>query len=373
VPIGFLFGFALHKGGLCTASACSEVVLSGDGRKLWGILVAVVIAMLGFNVMFEAGWVWPAPMHFYWLNNIAGGLIFGVGMILAGGCVSGNLYKSAAGNVNSMAGLAGIPLGALAVQCGPLMGVRDAMMKNVIRAPGGAPLTLSSLTGLPFRTLSFIVALLTLAVLLTIYLRGRRRAAAKRAGLTSKTDGARLQRFLERPWKPWQAGLAIGLLGCAAYVSSAESGRHYPLGVASGVVQTELMLVRDDLTHVYTPESREAYDEVFAVDPHYRKVEWWEIALVFSLFGGAWVSGRLSRERLLPKPPEETIVAFFGGILVGVGAAVGFGCSIGHIFSGWALMSVGSFAFGGALILAAWAATGVYLVGWRRPRMRAPL
>jgi hypothetical protein len=251
------------------------------------------------------------------------------------------------------------------------MGVRDAMMKNVIKAPGGAPLTLSSLTGLSFATLSLIAAVLTLAVLLAIYLRGRKSAAAMRAGLSAETDGTRLQRFLMRPWKPWQAGLVIGLLGCAAYVSSAESGRRYPLGTASGVVQTGLLLVRDDLTHVYTPQSREVYDETFAVDPHYRKVEWWEIALVFSLFGGAWVSGRLSRERLLPKPPEETIVAFFGGTLVGLGAAVGFGCNIGHIFSGWALMSAGSLAFGGALILAAWAATSFYLVGWRRPRRRA--
>jgi uncharacterized membrane protein YedE/YeeE len=68
--------------------------------------------------------------------------------------------------------------------------------------------------------------------------------------------------------------------------------------------------------------------------------------------------------KLLPRPPAQTVIAFFGGVLVGVGAAFATGCIVGNILSGWALMSVGMLIFGVATALGNWAATYIYLVGW---------
>jgi hypothetical protein len=79
---------------------------------------------------------------------------------------------------------------------------------------------------------------------------------------------------------------------------------------------------------------------------------------------GSWVSGRISGEaRLLPKPPEQIVTAFFGGLLVGTGAAFAVGCVVGNIISGWALMSVGAVLFGGVVILSNWITTCFYLMG----------
>jgi hypothetical protein len=79
---------------------------------------------------------------------------------------------------------------------------------------------------------------------------------------------------------------------------------------------------------------------------------------------GSHVAGRLSGEaRLLPKPPEQVLVAALGGFLVGAGAALATGCVIGNILSGWALMSVGMFLFALVTVLANWATTFVYLRG----------
>ena len=41
LPIGFWFGFFLQKGDLCGASAFSEVVLFREGKKLFGLWVAI--------------------------------------------------------------------------------------------------------------------------------------------------------------------------------------------------------------------------------------------------------------------------------------------------------------------------------------------
>jgi hypothetical protein len=57
------------------------------------------------------------------------------------------------------------------------------------------------------------------------------------------------------------------------------------------------------------------------------------------------------------------MMAMFGGLLIGVGAAIGTGCVVGNILSGWALMSVGMFIFGFTVLIFNWITTYLYLMG----------
>ena len=86
--------------------------------------------------------------------------------------------------------------------------------------------------------------------------------------------------------------------------------------------------------------------------------------LVASVIIGSFSSARLAGQAgLLPKPPDQILWAILGGLLVGSGAAIGTGCVIGNILSGWALMSVGGLLFGVVVILANWLTTWLYLMG----------
>ena len=67
--------------------------------------------------------------------------------------------------------------------------------------------------------------------------------------------------------------------------------------------------------------------------------------------------------KLLQKPPQQTVVAMVGGLLIGIGAAIATGCVIGNILSGWALMSVGMFIFGITVLIFNWITTYFYLMG----------
>jgi hypothetical protein len=147
-----------------------------------------------------------------------------------------------------------------------------------------------------------------------------------------------------------------------AYLSSAASGRNYPLGVTHGVMQAELLLIDQDFTHIW--QSQKADPTQPAPRPTGKRVSWWLVALVLSMVVGSWVSARMSgKARLLPKPPDQIIVAIIGGVLTGAGAALATGCIVGNIMSGWALMSVGTFVFGLVAILTNWATTYFYLMG----------
>ena len=357
IPLGALFGFFLQKGDLCGSSAFSEVVLARDWRKVRGLWVAIVVSMLGIALGDLLGWIQLNPKPFMWAGAVVGGVVFGVGMVLAGGCVSGCLYKGATGNLNSLVALLAMPVGIGLVEYGPLHGWLVRFKEMRIPASDGGPVTLSSLTGLPFWVLALILAGGTLAWALA---RRRRTTAPEAAPISGSSGGVRMN----RPWKAWQAGIAIGLLALPAYMSSAATGRNYPLGVTHGVLHASLLLTDAPVQHVTGIVTPAPPSPDPAPPPPRKKVVWWLVLLVGSLMVGSNLSGRLSGEaRLLPKPPEQVLVAAAGGFLVGAGAALATGCVIGNILSGWALMSVGMFVFGVVTVLANWATTVLYLRG----------
>jgi uncharacterized membrane protein YedE/YeeE len=79
----------------------------GDSTRLRQWALAAATAMLGFAAFSAAGWV-AAPQTLYasprwlWLSALAGGGLFGFGMVLASGCVSKTLVRAGAGNLKSL-------------------------------------------------------------------------------------------------------------------------------------------------------------------------------------------------------------------------------------------------------------------------------
>ena len=370
IPVGFLFGFFLQKGDLCGSSAFSETIMMRDPRKMIGLWILIVVAMLGFAGLDILGWVKLNPKPLLYLNYMVGGVIFGVGMVLAGGCISGCLYKGAAGNLNSIVALLGVPVGVMLVEFGPLNSFHLWMKKHVISTAAGEKVSLYAVSGLPFWVLALLFAILTL-VLVAVF-KNRRQMKEPHP---QNDDLPLLERIMTKPWKPWVAGVAIGLLMVPAYLSSAASGRNYPLGVTHGVMQAELLLVDKNFNHVYanpfdatnipTAQGTSAPTS----NPGGKKIVWWLVAGVLSLMLGSWVSARMAgRAKLLPKPPDEILVALLGGLMIGTGAALAGGCVVGNIMSGWALMSVGTILFGVVVVLSNWATTYLYMMGGQSGR-----
>ena len=358
IPIGFLFGFFLQKGDLCASSAMSEAIMFKDRSKLWGFWVAIVTTMVSLAIISVLGWVTPNPKPLMWMSYIIGGLIFGVGMVFAGGCISGVLYKGGTGNINSIMALMGVPFGVAAVELGPLHGFHEFMKSYVVSGSDGESITLFSITGIPYWILALIFAVATLLYALIRKNKNNRQFAIP----------------LKRSWKPWIAGIFIGVLGIFAYLTSAESGRNYPLGVTHGVYQYSLVLFEksDNLQYITSTAHKKLSAEKKAISDEIdkerqipkKKVSVWLVFLVLSLIAGSWTSGALSgQSKLLPKDPQQTIIALIGGLMIGVGAAFAGGCSIGNILSGWGLMSIGNFIFGIVVLLANWATTYFYLMG----------
>jgi len=121
---GLALGFILQRSRFCFVSAISNSFLFRDTRLLEGILGGLFIATIGFAfIMYQIS---PHPTD----NNIPfaaivspfgwhlalGGLLFGCGMMLGGGCIVGNLHRIGEGSLSAVVAFLGILLGMGALQ-----------------------------------------------------------------------------------------------------------------------------------------------------------------------------------------------------------------------------------------------------------------
>jgi len=107
---GLAYGMMLQYGRFCFASASRDLFAAGVPRMAVGILIALIFfsAIQATLAATNMSTFHPAP---FGIHTLISGMIFGVGMVLAGGCASGSLYKIGEGNGTSILSILGISFG----------------------------------------------------------------------------------------------------------------------------------------------------------------------------------------------------------------------------------------------------------------------
>ncbi|PYN55904.1 MAG: hypothetical protein DMD92_16540 [Candidatus Rokuibacteriota bacterium] len=142
---GAAFGVIFQRSRFCLVRAFREPFLTGDAEHTRAVALALVVSTLGFSILKFADlkdrteWVFPAAG----LGALAGGLAFGVGMTLAGGCGAGSIWRAGEGQVKLWATVACFALGAslarlLAGQTGLLQKLGAAVFLPSALGWGGA-------------------------------------------------------------------------------------------------------------------------------------------------------------------------------------------------------------------------------------------
>src|SRR4029077_15832591 len=146
---GLALGYVIQRGGCCLSRALSNALLMRDATILRAYGLALLVAMLGVEILETLALVDIPLRPLHWLSNIVGGLLFGVGMILSGGCSGSTWYRAGEGAVGAWVVLLGFAIGATTAGVGVLSPVRPLPQKPTPPPGAGAPPTLASLTGLP--------------------------------------------------------------------------------------------------------------------------------------------------------------------------------------------------------------------------------
>lgn len=105
--LAMVFGAVASRSSFCIMGAISDARNMGDWDRVRMWLLVVAVAMLGANLMHYAGWIDLSRSVYQrpavpWLSLSLGGLLFGVGMTLAGGCPNKNLIRLGSGSIRSL-------------------------------------------------------------------------------------------------------------------------------------------------------------------------------------------------------------------------------------------------------------------------------
>jgi len=293
---GIVFGYVMQRGGFCLTRAISNAALTGDTAILRAYLLALLVAMVGVQVLGVTGAVDIPLRPLHWLANVAGGLLFGVGMIVSGGCSGSTWYRLGEGAVGAAVVLLGFAIGATVVGVGLLAPARAALQR-VSLTWDGAPPTLYGVAGL-----SPWIVIVVVAVAAAVWL-ARGRAEPEHG-----------------KWRWPVTGLAVGVMITVGWWASTYGDR--PVGITFAANTGHLLTY----PMVGFP-NRVTWSMVMA------------LGVPAGAFAGAWWAGEF-RWRL---PASGSLLKLFGGgLLMGGAALVAEGCNINQGLTNSATLALGS-------------------------------
>jgi len=113
--LSLALGFTLQRSRFCTASAFRDPILVGTTKLTQAFILLLAISIMGFAVVANGAEILKIPLKLnvfpLGIHTIIGGILFGIGMVLAGGCVSGVLTRIGEGFAMQMFALLGLLFG----------------------------------------------------------------------------------------------------------------------------------------------------------------------------------------------------------------------------------------------------------------------
>ena len=299
IVAGLGIGAIFERGDFCFHSTWRGLVRRPRQLDLFrAYLLALLIGIPLVQGMIFLGWIEPWIPPFSWQANLIGGLVFGVGMVVASSCITGLFYKSGHGMLGALIGLAAWALGDVITYLGPLAPLRELLHASPITVDGQSATVLNALGP------ASLLLLLALGLLTAVYL-----------VRSPRHDRGQL-------WNWLVLGLATGLFMSLAWLLARAGGSNYTYGT-SGVPSSLLQAItgQRSLGSIWIP-----------------------VALLF-LIPGAFIASRNAGTFWLRGETRRRYVELAaGGLIMGVGAGIAGGCNLGHSLVGVPLLSLGSIA-----------------------------
>jgi uncharacterized membrane protein YedE/YeeE len=334
VASGAALGVILQRSRLCFASAFRDLFLLRDRRAALGVLAALAAGSVGYQVVLGA-WV-PQPSAGYlpptahiapagW-HLLLGGGAFGLGMVLAGGCISGQLYRLGEGSLTAPVALAG----AIAGFWLGFAAWNPLWVTVVATAP---------VVWLP-RSLGFAASLAlqlgAFAALAALLLRALPAPPARAA--EPVTLAVAWRRLATDGWPAWLGGAALGVLATFTLLRTAPLGVTAELARLARAAGSALGVV---------PARLEGLDTLAGCRPALTDRALSDNGLfVTALVLGSCAAALLAGEfRLRLGRPRAHLLALLGGVLLGLGAMISLGCTVGTLLSGIMAFSLSGWLF----------------------------
>jgi uncharacterized membrane protein YedE/YeeE len=330
---GAVLGIVLQRARFCFLCNLRDFIDNRDPRGVLSIITALAAGTLGYAIVFGAFLPEPLPGRLPPDAHIgpvsfalaAGALAFGLGMAIAGSCISAHLYRLGEGHPTSIFALTGTVIGfGLGFLTWNTLFLSDLANGPVLWLPHH--LGYAGTLAVTFLVLAFATALVLVRA---------RPAPNSPEALTPRTA---LQALFVARWPPVLAGLLIAAIGTFAYFRFAPLGVTSQLGTLARTGAGELGLLPDTLYGLDTFRgcATALGDALLTENGHL------VLGLVLGSFPAALAAGRFQ-----PSWPSIAQIrdGLFGGVLMGWGAMTALGCTVGVLLSGIQAGAVAGWVF----------------------------
>lgn len=306
---GLAFGAVVQRTHFCTMGAIADLVLFGDGRRMRAWLLAIAVGLVGSQILEATGLVDLSTSLYrtsdiLWAGALLGGLMFGFGMTLTGGCTSRNIVRLGAGNLKSLVVLLVMAVTAYMTMNGLLAFARIHLATVGSIASTDQGLAPSFGLGGP---LAILLAGLIAAALIIFCFKDRKfRASGK-----DITAGLALGALIPLGWA------ITGLLGADDFEPEPLASFAFVAPVARGLIYL--------MTYPAAPIA-------------------FGIAAIGGVLAGGFLAARCAGDFRIEgfSGQDDLIRHLIGAVLMGTGGVLGLGCTVGQGMTGLSTLAFGS-------------------------------
>ena len=351
--VGAALGMALYHGAFGFTAGWRNLVVKkrGAGMRaqllLFGVTSLIMVPMLHSGQEGMVGAVAPVG-----LSLVVGSFLFGIGMQLGGGCGSGTLFTVGAGNIRMVVTLVFFIAGAV---------LGSIHLPWWLGQPGFDPVSLVNTFGVSGAIFVQLVALGLIACWVNRIEHKAHDSIERDELLWKSQDHGVLRTLLSGHWPfTW----AILILAAGNVLTLAISGAPWSITFAFnvwGAKALEMAGVQMSQFEFWQWDypAMALKDSVLTNIPS---------VMNFGLLLGAMLAAGLAsrfNESSGTKPKgRQVLAAVVGGLLLGYGARLGFGCNVGALFSGIASASLHAWVWFASAFVGSW--IGIQLRPWFR-------
>ncbi|HEY0919297.1 YeeE/YedE family protein [Devosia sp.] len=339
--IGGLMGAALYHGSFGFTGGWRRMVVERRGRGMRAQLLMIGVTAIAFFPLLALGNVGGQPLVGatapVGVSVLVGAALFGLGMQLGGGCGSGTLFTVGGGSSRMLVTLAFFIVGAV---------IGTAHLPWWLAQPSLPPISLGTALGVPLGLLVTLVGLLAVAIV-TVVVERRRWGTLEQVKAPSRRG---FDRLLLGPWPLVGAGLVLAALNVATLLVAGHPWSiTYGFGLwGAKLAQAVGVPVAGWEFWTWPAQARALNDTVLA-----DVTSVMDFGIILGAALAACLAGKFAPRVAVPL--LSLLAAAIGGVLMGYGARLSFGCNIGALFSGIASGSVHGWlwfaaAFAGSLL-----------------------
>jgi uncharacterized membrane protein YedE/YeeE len=324
LALGAAFGLTLQRTRFCFFCHARDFLEERDPRGVLAILLALLVGTLGYLVVFGA-WM-PVPLadrlpptaHVGPVSWVlaAAAFSFGLGMAVSGSCISAHLYRLGEGSPTAPFAIAGTAIGFVA----GFLTWNSLYLGWIAEAP---------VVWLPHRlgyAGTLALTIVALGILGYAVLRFSKLGATTGAAARLDLPGA-INAIFVRRWPAYIGGLLVGVLSAVAYLRVAPLGVTAELGSLARTGADRLGLMPATLHGLDGLRGCATVLKAALLSENGLFVG----GLILASLAAALVSGEFR-----PRAPkrDEIVRGLLGGVLMGWGAMVALGCTVGVLLSG---------------------------------------